>query len=135
VTERYSFIDAECAETPGEDAGDAPAIMQVCGWLGVSKSGYYDWRTRPQSPAAKRRELLKIKIKALFEANNDAPMVCQGFVDVFFVVFMDFLKRLRRPDRWIADKTGRGHSGGEQALIRSRPASQCGKARGRPANR
>ena len=71
VTGKYSFIDAEYAGTPGEDAGDAPAIMQMCGWLGVSKSGYYDWRSRPQSAAAKRRELLKIKIKALFEANNE----------------------------------------------------------------
>ena len=71
MTEKYSFIDAEYAGTPGEDAGDAPTIMQMCGWLGVSKSGYYDWRSRPQSAAAKRRELLKIKIKALFEANNE----------------------------------------------------------------
>ena len=71
MTGKYSFIDAEYAGTPGEDAGDAPAIMQMCGWLGVSKSGYYDWRSRPQSAAAKRRELLKIKIKALFEANNE----------------------------------------------------------------
>jgi putative transposase len=42
-----------------------------CGWLGVSKSGYYDWRSRPQSTAAKGRELLKNKIVALFEANNE----------------------------------------------------------------
>ena len=32
--------------------------------------GFYDWRSRPQSATAKRRELLKTKIKALFEANN-----------------------------------------------------------------
>lgn len=70
MTEKYRFIDAEYAETPGEGAG-APTVMQMCGWLGVSKSGYYDWRSRPQSAAAKRRELLKIKIKALFEANNE----------------------------------------------------------------
>jgi putative transposase len=37
----------------------------------VSKSGYYDWRSRPDSAAAQRRELLKIKIGALFEANNE----------------------------------------------------------------
>jgi transposase InsO family protein len=42
----------------------------MCGWLEVSRSGYYDWRSRPKSATAKRRELLKIKIKALFEANN-----------------------------------------------------------------
>ena len=71
MTEKYSFVDAEYAGTPGEDEGDAPTIMQMCGWLGVSKSGYYDWLSRPRSTAAKRRELLKIKIMALFEANNE----------------------------------------------------------------
>jgi len=42
----------------------------MCEWLEISKSGYYDWRSRPQSAAAKRHELLKIKVKALFDANN-----------------------------------------------------------------
>jgi putative transposase len=69
VSEKYEFIDAEYADIPA-DAGDAPAVVQMCGWLGVSKSGYYEWRSRPESGTARRRELLKIKIKALFEANN-----------------------------------------------------------------
>jgi putative transposase len=71
VTEKCEFIDAQYADMPAEDAGDAPAIMQMCEWLGVSRSGYYDWRSRPESATAKRRELLKIKIRALFEANNE----------------------------------------------------------------
>jgi putative transposase len=71
VTEKYGFIDAEYAGVPGENTGDAPGIMQMCEWLVVSKSGYYDWRSRPESAAEKRRELLKIKIKALFGANNE----------------------------------------------------------------
>jgi putative transposase len=37
----------------------------------VSKSGYYDWRSRPESATLRRRELLKLKIKALFDANNE----------------------------------------------------------------
>ena len=67
---KYAFIDVEYAALAGDEAC-APTIAQLCEWLEVSKSGYYEWRSRPQSTAAKRRELLKIKVKALFEANNE----------------------------------------------------------------
>jgi putative transposase len=68
VSEKYGFIEAEYATLPAD--GEAPAVVQMCEWLGVSKSGYYGWRAKPESETARRRELLKIKIKALFEANN-----------------------------------------------------------------
>jgi hypothetical protein len=42
----------------------------MCEWLGVSKSGFYDWRKRPESATTQRHELLKVKIRALFEADN-----------------------------------------------------------------
>jgi putative transposase len=38
--------------------------------LQVSKSGFYEWRQRPQSLTQRRRELLADKIAALFEAFN-----------------------------------------------------------------
>lgn len=69
MSEKYEFIDAECATLPAE--GDAPPVVQMCEWLGVSKSGFYNWRNRPKCETARRRELLEIKIKALFEANNE----------------------------------------------------------------
>ena len=69
MTEKYEFIDAEYAALPG--MASAPTVVQMCKWLEVSRSGFYDWRSRPESETAKRRELLKIKIKALFEANNE----------------------------------------------------------------
>ena len=45
--------------------------MRMCALLSVSKSGYYEWRSRPQSETARRHDLLKIKVKAIFEANNE----------------------------------------------------------------
>jgi hypothetical protein len=43
----------------------------MCRWLDVSKSGFYEWRSRPESATAQRRALLKIKIEALFYANDE----------------------------------------------------------------
>jgi len=62
VSDKYAFIDAEYA------AGGAPTIERMCRWLQVSKSGFYEWLRRPPSATAQRRQLLKIKIKALFVA-------------------------------------------------------------------
>jgi putative transposase len=70
VSEKYALVDAECATLAGDEAC-APSVAQACEWLEVSKSGYYEWRSRPQSAASKRRELLKLKISALFDANNE----------------------------------------------------------------
>lgn len=72
MSERYEFIDAEYAEGSAADrrAGVAPTIRLMCAWLGVSKSGFYDWRNRPTSATAARRELLATKIQALFNAHH-----------------------------------------------------------------
>ena len=57
MSEKYEFIDAQYASAPA-----APAIACVCKWLGGSKSGYYDWRSRPESATAKRREELRLLV-------------------------------------------------------------------------
>jgi transposase InsO family protein len=67
VTEKYEFIDAEYTAKLDNNVADAPTIVRMCTWLSVSRSGYYEWLNRPMSNTAKRREDLKIKIRALFD--------------------------------------------------------------------
>ena len=45
-------------------------MVKLCEWLEVSRSGYYDWLTRPVTPAAERRALLGLKVKAIFERSR-----------------------------------------------------------------
>lgn len=68
MSEVYAFIDAEYA--PASNAADAPSITVMCAWLGVSKSGFYEWRDRPQSAGATRRDRLGRKITAIFDASD-----------------------------------------------------------------
>ena len=57
----YEFIDAEYATCE-----TAPAVRHMCEWLDVSKSGFREWRSRPQSAAARRREGLAALIRHVF---------------------------------------------------------------------
>jgi putative transposase len=65
VSDVYEFIDAEYATSPA-----APAITRMCAWLEVSKSGYYEWRSRPESATARRREELKLLIRKAFDDSD-----------------------------------------------------------------
>jgi hypothetical protein len=37
---------------------NAPALTHMCAWLEVSKSGFYEWRRRPESATARGRDSL-----------------------------------------------------------------------------
>jgi putative transposase len=67
VSDVYEFIDVEYATCPA-----APAITLMCRWLGVSKSGYYEWRSRPESATARRREELKLLVTRAFDDSDAA---------------------------------------------------------------
>ncbi|WP_372504062.1 IS3 family transposase [Actinomadura rupiterrae] len=61
VTAKYEFIDAEKANH---------SIIDMCAWLHVSRSGFYEWRRRPALATRERRERLKLMIEAVFAANH-----------------------------------------------------------------
>jgi len=65
VTDVYEFIDAEYATCE-----NAPAITLMCAWLEVSKSGFYDWKSRPDSATAERRRKLALIIKRIFDDSD-----------------------------------------------------------------
>jgi hypothetical protein len=58
VSSKYEFIDGEKANYP---------ITKMCLWAGVSKSGFYDWRNRPLSATAERREELAVDVRKIFD--------------------------------------------------------------------
>jgi len=68
VSDKFEFIDAEYASAA--KAASAPAIVQMCAWLGVSKSGYYEWRSRLESATARRQAELKLLIKKAFDDSD-----------------------------------------------------------------
>lgn len=69
MSDKYEFIDAEYAATPAGN-GAAPTITCLCRWLGVSKSGFYEWRSRPDSAAAERRRKIALIIRRVFDDSD-----------------------------------------------------------------
>lgn len=70
MSERYGFIEAEKAAM-SETGEKKYATVKMCVWLGVSTSGYYEWRDRPDSATAQRRAYLASLVKAVFEASDE----------------------------------------------------------------
>ncbi|WP_092775638.1 IS3 family transposase [Actinokineospora terrae] len=57
VTELYEFIDGEKGSYP---------MASMCEWMGVSRSGFHDWRARPASFTTERRQSLAAQITSIF---------------------------------------------------------------------
>jgi putative transposase len=62
VSARYALVEAEKARY---------RIADMCRWLGVSRSGFYEWRDRPASATADRRTRLKTMIREIFTTNHE----------------------------------------------------------------
>jgi putative transposase len=61
VSDKYQLIETEKANY---------AVVKMCEWLQVSKSGYYEWRDRELSATALRREELKVKIAQIYDDSH-----------------------------------------------------------------
>lgn len=70
MSDRFEFIDAEYAAQADANKADAPSIVKMCAWLEVSTSGFHDWRNRPASATARRREELKQLITKSFNDSD-----------------------------------------------------------------
>lgn len=65
MSAKYAFIAAEKA-TVDSDGTPRYTVRQMCSWLKVSTSGFYDWCTRPESATAARRVRLAAMIVHVF---------------------------------------------------------------------
>jgi len=59
---KFELIDAEKAHH---------TIVNMCAWLEVSRSGYYEWRERPASATAQRRALLATLVAEIFAGSHE----------------------------------------------------------------
>ena len=72
---KYAFIQKECKTY---------SITRLCLALGVSTSGYYDWRCRPESHRLKDNQRLLTKIKCFHQASHEiygSPRIHQDLLD------------------------------------------------------
>lgn len=66
MNDSYEFIDAE-KETRADNGTRKFTVTNMCDWLGVSTSGYYEWRDRVESVTAKRRAELGELVQKSFD--------------------------------------------------------------------
>lgn len=70
MSARYEFIDAEKAMMTDDGSRPKYSVVKMCQWLEVSTSGYYDWRDRPASATAARREHLQRLVVKIFDESD-----------------------------------------------------------------
>ena len=59
-------IDAECAACRESDDYHVPSVVKMCTWMEVSRSGFYEWRDKPESATAKRRGITALIVQKSF---------------------------------------------------------------------
>src|SRR6266545_5097233 len=70
VSAKFELIDAE-KHTLNANGERKYRVTNMCSWLAVSSSGYYERRSRPESATAQRRERLKELIIDIFDDSDE----------------------------------------------------------------
>ena len=66
MSEKYDFIETMLISFEKY----VYPVTLMCEWLAVSRSGFYNWRTRPTSAAAARRGELRLLITYVFDESD-----------------------------------------------------------------
>lgn len=61
MTARYELI---------ADKEGAYSVTDMCEWLNVSRSGYYDWKQRTPSATRRRRDMLEAQVRFAFDHSD-----------------------------------------------------------------
>lgn len=69
MSAKYAFIDAQKA-TRNADGSSRYQVRQMCTWLAVSTSGFYEWCSRPASASQQRREELGVLVEHVFAEHD-----------------------------------------------------------------
>ena len=70
MTDKFEFIDAEYAAYQESGGLYVPSIVKMCGWMEVSRSGFYEWRNAPESATVKRRGMLALIVQKSFDDSD-----------------------------------------------------------------
>ena len=71
MTDKFEFIDAEYAAYQESSDEYVPSIVMMCRWMEVSRSGFYEWRSAPESATAKRRGMLALIVRKSFDESDE----------------------------------------------------------------
>ncbi len=88
MSAKLAFIDAEKA-TKNPDGTQRYQVKQMCEWLGVATSWYYEWRDRPPTATARRRAELGDLIEHIFTRSDG--------VYGYRRIHADLVREYRRP--------------------------------------
>ena len=67
VIDKYEFIESHKID----EKKYAYPVLFVRTHLGVPKSGFYEWRSRPESATAERREKLNVLVRKAFDESDE----------------------------------------------------------------